>query len=207
MRFWARVGLFFYMFTVILISFGVAVFVLNFVPFQDVVDVLWIIYNDREFRIIFGVLAAVLLMKNHFYSRAISGAHQRQKTIAFDNPSGRVSVSLEAIEDLIKRVVARVPEVREARPLIVATGKGLEISARLVLNSEANIPDLTARLQELIKRKVQDTIGIEEDVIVKIDVIKIIPEDRGSDKRGKKGKDDQNNNLEEPTVPFQGYRA
>ena len=205
MRFWARVGLFFYMFTIILLSFGIAVFVFNFVPFQDVIDVLWIIYNEQEFRILFGGLAALMLIKNHFYSRAISGAYQKQKTIAFDNPSGRVSVSLEALEDLIRRVVARVPEVKEARPFIVATGKGLDISVRLVLNSEANIPDLTARLQDLIKRKVQDTIGIDEDVVVKIDVIKIIPEDRSNDKRGKKNKEDQN--LDEPTVPFQGYRA
>ncbi len=203
MRFWARLGLFFYMFTIILLSSGIAIFVFHWVGFQDVQDVLWIIYNEEKFRLIFGALAAVLLIKNHFYARAISGAHQKEKTIAFDNPSGRVSVSLAAMEDLIRRVVARIPEVREARPLIVATGKGLEISTRLVLNTEANIPEITARLQDLIKRKIQDTIGIEETVIVKIDVVKIIPEDRGA----KRNKNKENNNIDEPTVPFQGYRA
>ena len=204
MRFWARLGLYFYMCIIFLISFGIAFFVLHLVPLQDVQDVLYMIYDDRQFRLIFGGLAMILLIKNHIYSRAISGAQQKEKTIAFDNPSGRVSVSLAALEDLIRRVVARVPEVKEARPMIVATGKGLEISARLILNSETNIPEMTARLQELIKRKVQDTIGIEETVIVKIDVIKIIPEERSSAKRNKDKKEDH---VDEPTLPFQGYRA
>ena len=204
MRFLARIGLFFYMFIIILLSFGIAIFVLHLVGFQDVQDVLWVIYHEDRFRIILGVIAAILLIKNHLYSRAISGAQQKEKTIAFDNPSGRVSVSLSAMEDLIRRVVARIPEVKEVRPFIVATGKGLEISARLVLNTETNIPEITARLQELIKRKIQDTIGIDETVIVKIDVIKIIPEDR-RDKRNKSNK--EGSNTDESSFPFQGYRA
>ena len=203
MRFWARLGLFFYRFIIVLISLGIAGFVMHLVPLQDVQDALFMIYDEKKIRIICGGVALLLLFKDHFYARAISGAHQKEKTIAFDNPSGRVSVSLAALEDLIRRVVARVPEVKEARPFIVATGKGLEISARLILNSETNIPDMTARLQELIKRKVQDTIGIEEAVIVKIDVIKIIPEERVIGK-SKNKKEDQ---MDEPTLPFQGYRA
>jgi hypothetical protein len=207
MRFWARLGLFFYMLIVMVLSLAIATFVIHWpLSFQDVQDVLWKVYDEKNLRIIFGGIAVLLLFLNHIYSRAISGAQQKEKTIAFDNPSGRVSVSLAALEDLIRRVVARVPEVKEVRPTIKATGKGLEIFARLVLNTEANIPDMTARLQDLIKRKVQDTIGIEETVVVKIDVIKIIPEDRSSAKRNKNNK--ESDNIDEPpTVPFQGYRA
>ena len=172
--------------------------------FQDVQDVLWVVYNEDKFRIIFGGVAVLLLMKNHFYSRAILGVQQKEKNIAFNNPSGRVSVSLAAMEDLIRRIVARISEVREARPIIVKTSKGLDISMRAVLNTEANIPEITARLQDLIKRKIEDTIGIDEPVIVKIDVVKIIPEDRGAAKRNKK----ENPGVDEPpSVPFQGYRA
>ena len=203
MRFWARLGLLFYMFTVIFISLGMAAFVLHLVGFQDVQDVLYVIYHDREFRVIFGAIAVVLLLKNHFYARAISGVQQKEKTIAFDNPSGRVSVSLSAMEDLIRRVVTRIPEVKEVRPFIVASGRGLEISARLILKAEVNIPEMTARLQELIKHKVQDTIGIEETIIVKIDVVKIIPEDHSA----KQNKNKEDSRPPEPTVPFQGYRA
>jgi len=44
-------------------------------------------------------------------------------------------------------------------------------------------------------------------VIVKIDVIKIIPEDRSSKRNNKNNTKDNNNIDEPPTVPFQGYRA
>ena len=203
MRFWARLGLFFYMFIVMTISFGIAIFVLHWVGFQDVQDALWVIYNEDKFRIILGGVAVLLLMKNHFYSRAIIGAEQKEKNIAFNNPSGRVHVSLVALEDLIRRVVARISEVREVRPFIVKNSKGLDISVRLVLNTETNIPEITARLQDLIKRKIEDTIGIDEPVIVKIHVVKIIPEDRGAPKHNKK----ENTNVDEPpSVPFPGYR-
>lgn len=204
MRFWARLGLFFYMSIVMLLSLVIITFVLHWpLGFQDIQDALWNIYNDDKLRIIFGAVALLLLIKNHFYSRAIVGVQQKEKNIAFNNPSGRVSVSLAAMEDLIRRVVARISEVKEARPLIIKTSKGLDVAVRVVLNTEANIPEMTARLQDLIKHKIEDTIGIDEPVIIKIDVVKIIPEDRNA----KRNKNKDNNNLDEPQIPFQGYRA
>ena len=204
MRFWARLGLFFYMLIVWLLSFAIAIFVLHWpVGFQDIQDILWNVYNDDKLRVIFGAVALLLLIKNHFYSRAIIGVQQKEKNIAFNNPSGRVSVSLAAMEDLIRRLVARIPEVKEARPLVIKSSKGLDITVRLILNTETSIPEMTARLQDLIKRKIEDTIGIDEPVIVKIDVIKIILEDRT--KRNKNPKETAN--LDDPNVQFQGYRA
>ena len=66
-----------------------------------------------------------------------------------------------------------------------------------------NIPELTAHLQEMVKNKIQDTIGIDESVTVKIHVIKITTEDVRS-KRGK-GKDESEDKPIQ-SLPFQGYR-
>ena len=60
---------------------------------------------------------------------------------------------------------------------------------------------MTAQLQDLVKRKILDTIGLEEAVIVRIDVVKIVSDDNKPQRKIEK-KDDF-----EPTVPFQGYRA
>ena len=70
---------------------------------------------------------------------------------------------------------------------------------RLILASEVNIPELTSRLQEIVKSKVQDTLGIEDQIIVRIHVAKIIAaEDR---ERRKK----ESEKEEQHPIPFGGY--
>ncbi len=91
-----------------------------------------------------------------------------------------------------------IPEIKEIRPDVIATKKGILTDIRVVLKAEANIPELTSRLQEITRSKIQEVLGIEEQIIIKIHVTKIItPEQR--DKRRKDTAKD-----EEPTIPF-GY--
>ncbi|MDP2653873.1 MAG: alkaline shock response membrane anchor protein AmaP [Candidatus Omnitrophota bacterium] len=202
MRFMAWLGLWFYKVAIALLAIFFAFFVFQKIGFQDVVDVLYVVYHEDQARVITGAAVVVVLFLNFLFSSAISGRQQREKTIAFDNPSGRVTVSLAAVEDLIKRVTYRIPEVKEIRPTIVATKKGLNIAVRVALNSDVSIPEVTARLQETIKRKIQETIGLDESVNVKIDIVKILTEDRKSRHSKDKGEADTDANL-----PFQGYRA
>ena len=89
------------------------------------------------------------------------------------------------------------------RASIAAGRKGLDISSRLVLNTDVNIPEMTSNLQELVKRKIQDTIGIEEAVVVQVHVTKIVAEGGKSRRMKEKEKD----SLPDASVPFQGYRA
>ena len=81
-----------------------------------------------------------------------------ERTIAFENPAGGVTVSLTALEDLIKRLIGQVPEVKEIRPYMIATRKGLEVDVKMVLRHEVNIPELTARFQDLVRRKIEECV-------------------------------------------------
>jgi len=101
--------------------------------------------------------------------------------IAFDNPGGRVSVSLNAIEELIKRIISRFSEVREVKSRVSVSRKGLHIKVRLILRAEGSIPEVTSRVQDAVKSKIQDTIGIDEPIDVAIYVGKILP-DQGKEK-------------------------
>jgi len=111
------------------------------------------------------------------------------------------------MEDLIRQVICRMQGVKDVRGVrIKASKRGLEARVNLALYSEVSIPEITAHLQEITKRKILDTIGLEETVIVCVDVTKIVLEDkktaRSGDKEIKSGTD------EFPvTVPFQGYRV
>jgi len=77
------------------------------------------------------------------------------------------------------------------------------VTLRLSLCAEVNIPEITARVQETVKEKIQNIVGIDEPVTVMIYIGKIfVPATTKSDSRdaGGKGNDSLN-------VPFQGYRA
>jgi len=185
------------------VSSLILIYVLNWLDYEDVSNVLFVLYHDEQLRMIFALLAGVILLQNYTFYRYFSVNVHRDKIIAFDNPSGRVTVSLVAMEDLVRRMLIKNDEVKEVKPNIVASKKGLQVKIRLVLRSDVNIPELTSKLQNAVKQKIQDTIGLEESLDVSIYVGKI------SHERFKKQSTSKEKIPEEksPTnVPFQGYR-
>lgn len=124
---------------------------------------------------------------------------QRQKNIAFNNPDGQVSISLSAIEEFIRKIGSSLPEVKEMKSDCIATKKGIDISTRVIFWADANIPESTEKIQGLIKVKIQEMLGIDEPIIIKIHVTKIAtrPEPKTIVKKGK-DKDDV-------SLPFGGF--
>ncbi len=198
MRIFTVLGILFYASVIILIGVAFIVFSLNLLPPQDINDLLIYIQNSPNSRIISGLSGFLLILISFSFAQLILGRFQREKTIAFSTSSGEVTIALSAIEDLIRRLAGIIPEIKEIRPDVIATKKGILTDLRVVLKAEANIPELTSRLQEITRSKIQEVLGIEEQIIIKIHVTKIIsPEQR--DKRRKDTAKD-----EEPTIPF-GY--
>lgn len=172
------------------------------INYTDILALVSVAFLDTKLRLILAAIAVGMIFINYIFMKAIADDHQRERTIAFDNPGGRVSVSLSALEDLTRRVIGYESDVKESRAYIRARKKTIDIAVRLVLNADVNIPDLTARLQDLVRRKIQDIIGLEETVNVRMHVAKISSPER-KQKRGRDGE----GGAEEPVVPFQGYRA
>lgn len=183
------------------IVFGLAliVFSLNLLLPQDIHNLLVFAQGSQNSRIIIGLSGALLILLSFSFAQIILGKFQREKTIAFSTSSGQVTISLSAVEDLIRRLASVVPEVKELRPDVVANKKGIIVDMRVVLLSEANIPDLTARLQEITKTKIQEVLGLEEQIIIRIHVAKIVHDDRDSRKK----KDFEKESYS--TIPFSGY--
>ena len=202
MRFFTGVALLFYVMTISFIGGVVILFVTHTILLEDVNSYLSIVYYDMHIRGIAGGVGCALIVLSFIFARIISGGRQKERTIAFDNPSGRVSVSLGAVEDLVKRLMYKLQEIKEVRLHIIATKKGIEVDARLILKSDVNIPDITSRLQELVKTKIQEILGIEEAVIVRIHVIKIVSEEN----KAKRNKEETEEKTEPAPVPFHGYR-
>ncbi|MCX5711571.1 MAG: alkaline shock response membrane anchor protein AmaP [Candidatus Omnitrophica bacterium] len=203
MRFFTVLGIIFYALVLTIVGLGMIGFSViysldtNPIQPQDINNLLAYFQNSASSRITVLLSGILLILISISFAQIILGRLQRERTIAFKTASGEVTVSLSAVEDLIKRLTGIMPEIKELRPHVIATKKGIVVDLRVVLRSEANIPELTARLQEITRSKIQEVLGIEEQIIIGIHIVKIISlED-------KKRKDGQS--YEPPHIPFGGY--
>jgi len=142
-----------------------------------------------------GLLVIII---SYSFAQLILGRMQREKTIAFTTASGEVTIALSAIEDLIKHSGYNIPEIRDLNSDVIANKKGIVVNMRVTLRSEANLPELTARLQEITRNKIQEVLGLEEAIIIKIHISKIVQRE-DKDRRRK------DSVKEEPAIPFGGF--
>jgi uncharacterized alkaline shock family protein YloU len=198
MRFFTVLGVIFYTTVLFLIAGILIVFALNWLPVQNITSLLEYIQVNPNSRIVTGLLGILLILISISFAQLILGRLQREKTIAFNNPSGQVTISLSAVEDLIKRITSGIREIKDIKSDVIAGKKGIDVNLRLVLKSEANIPDLTVQLQEMVRSKIQEILGIEEQIAVKIHVAKIASVEEKERRRKESEK-------EEPSIPFSGY--
>ncbi len=203
MKLFTRLAILFYVSIVLFLGCALLTFALNWLSLDFIFAFLTIIYADETLRWVLGIIAGILLLINFLFYQFFSINAYREKIIAFYNPYGRVTVSLFAIEDLVRGMILRLPEIKEARASIKAQKKkGLRIRVRLILRGEINIPDMTERIQELVQNKIQDVIGITDPITVEIYIGKFSLEKSS----GKKEKEELKDELE-PHLPFKGYRA
>lgn len=198
MRIFTFLGIIFYSVILTLIGLTLIVYAVNILQPQDINAVLLYTQTNLNSKVAIGFAGLLLILLSFFFAQLIIGRFQREKNIAFTTSSGEVTISLSAVEDLIKRMAYILPEIKELKPDVIATKKGIVVDLRLVLRSEANIPELTARLQDITRAKIQEVLGIEEQIIIKIHVTKII----SAEEKDKKKKEIE---KPEPTIPFGGY--
>jgi len=126
-------------------------------------------------RVLAGIIGAAIVVCGAFRSRAILSRVGKEKTIAFENPDGQVTVSLSAIEDFVKKSVHQFADVKELRSNVTANKRGINIECMATIFSDSNIPQTTEKIQSLVKSRVQEMLGVEEPINIKINVIKISP--------------------------------
>ena len=202
MRFRVRFALYCYLVMVTISALKLVFFALasKVFPLDGILRLTSLLYTDLQCRWIIGGAGAALLIFNYLIYRTIVGEHTRGKTIAFDNPSGRVFVSLTAMEDLVRRLLTQEPEVKDVRASITARKKRIDVDTRVVLNTDGNIPDLTARLQETARQRIEDMLPSDHTVLVRVYIVKIISENKP------KGPKEKSSDRPESSFPFQGYR-
>ncbi|MFH0855176.1 MAG: alkaline shock response membrane anchor protein AmaP [Candidatus Omnitrophota bacterium] len=196
MRIFTVLGILFYAVVIILAGIALIGFALNMFQPESINRLLNYAQSNMNSRVAVGFSGLLLILVSFSFARLILGRIQREKTIAFDTASGEVTIALSAVEDLIRRLTGVIPEIKELKPDVIAGKNGISVDLRVVLKREANIPELTSRLQDITKSKIQEVLGVEEQINVKIHIAKIA----AAEDRKKKTAD-----KDEPAAPFSGY--
>ena len=142
-------------------------------------DIVNYIYIQTNAKLILGIIGVMFIAGGLLTANLNLGRMRAQKTIAFENPEGQVTVSLSAIEDFIKKSVRHLPEVKELRSNVTASKKGINIVCRATIFADSNIPAITERIQSIVKSNVQEMLGVEETINIRIHVTKISSKGKG----------------------------
>ena len=148
---------------------------LRLLRIEEISGILTFLYTSQNVRLFLGVTGGTILITTILLSRIIVQQFQKERTIAFRNPDGEVTVALEAIEDFIRRLGNDFNGVREIKPTIKATRSGIQIKIYATLWADTHIPETTEGLQGIIQSHIHDILGVEEPITIHVHVRKVIP--------------------------------
>ena len=122
----------------------------------------------------FALVGGALLMLGAIWLASVIEHHYRTRSVSFNGPGGLVRVQLSAVEDfLMNEVRQHLKAVKRIRTSTLMTPKGLQVFNQLVIWSGYDIPTVTGKVQDLIKRLLEDTIGVERVGDIRISVSRI----------------------------------
>ncbi|MCD5390496.1 alkaline shock response membrane anchor protein AmaP [candidate division NPL-UPA2 bacterium] len=161
---------------VVLVAFGAYLIcvAIGVTSADQITGFIKLLEGERVITIIAGIVLLVLGFSLLYLALR---KFTREPSMAFQNPEGEVRVTFSAIEDFIRRSAGKIEEVNEMRPEVVATKEGLEIHNRITLGPNLSIPEASSRIQETIKKYVEDVLGIRDILAIKVLVTKIAHEE------------------------------
>lgn len=100
-----------------------------------------------------------------------------EQTISIQSSEGELRIAFSAIEELLRKASREIRGVRELKPKVVGTKRGLEIRNSAAVEAGVSIPEITTRIQELFRSQIREVLGIEEVGAIRTYVHKIITEE------------------------------
>lgn len=163
-----RIILTIYTMFVALASIIVVLFSARLISLDDLWTRLAIAYGRWEAG---AVGLAVMLVSLRFLLSGLKVQHFPE-TVICNGELGNISISLNAIENLILKITRDIENVKDVKVQIKKKANGISVLLKLVVNYDIVIPELSSTLQKSIKNYIETTAGITvNDVNVRVDNI------------------------------------
>ncbi len=113
-----------------------------------------------------GVVSSLIVLAG---IRFIYYAFKRvpDQAVIHDGEMGEVRISLVAVKSLVTRVASKIPGVREVKTRVFLSKGGTGISVALDVKAalDANLPDLSDKIQKATATYVRDIVGVTVDSV------------------------------------------
>lgn len=174
-----------YMLVFVLAGLMVLLFSWGIVPVELCSDFLGKMSFDVLHQSIGSFIALFFILTGFLVPINVSRKLRNKRVVAFKNPDGEVTISLSAIEEYIKRVATNISEIENVRSKVAMGKRGININSDVTITSGANIPEITEIIQSQVRQRLQNMLGVEERINVKMHVRKIgkSPADEDSEAR------------------------
>lgn len=174
MNFFRRLSVVIYM----LLMLGVGIFLLllsiNALSPEQWAELLSVTSETVSYRVTVAVIGGIFVILGIFAPYRVEKRIKKNRTIAFQNPDGEVTVSLSAIEEYIRKIAKGISGIKDVSSRVDISKRGIDIVTGVTISAAANIPEVTERIQKEVKNKVQGMLGVEEQINMKMHVKRII---------------------------------
>ncbi len=116
------------------------------------------------------LLAGVVFALSEFRTR------KRERYLAFDNEGGTVSISTEAIADYIAKLAPEFPSIVRMRPNVRPRRGGVDLLVDLRVKAGSQVHEMCGLLQQRVRERVVEGLGITEVRRVEVNVRDIVSE-------------------------------
>lgn len=146
---------------------------LGIITLEDSQEIICRIYQDGDLRLYLGASGLLVILISFGVIQLAVNRMRRGKGIILENADGQISISFSAIEHFVKRLFKNNLDIKDLKAICRKRRKNIEVICKVCLWQNARIPEVTEKMQAVIKSKLQQLLGIEEPIAVKINVFKI----------------------------------
>jgi uncharacterized alkaline shock family protein YloU len=174
MKIWSKIVGMIYILCGLVLSF----FFLSIWANEKILETTVSLLRENTFAV--GITGMVIVILGIFWLVNWIDFFYRTKAVAFDNPGGKIKVSLKAVEDYITSMItSQVAGIKSLKVRTSISSKGLETIINIKLFAGSNIPEICSNIQEVTKSYLQDAVGIERISNIEVFVTKIIGNGKG----------------------------
>lgn len=151
---------------ILILSLTLCLILFNWIEVSNIYAVIQYLKSTQTLTNISLVVSVVLMLlavKSIFFPSYAKEKEQKSEGILLENETGKLLISIETIENLVKGVVSGFTNVKNVncKVKLDKSVNNVVIDLNLVVTSETVIKELSANLQNKIKEVIKTTTEIE----------------------------------------------
>ena len=147
---------------------------LHVLSMEDALLKVQALYEESARSFQMGVVGSFFIFVGLIFAKSLVKSIRRDDDVVLYGKWGYITVSLRAIDDLVRRSVRKFDVVREAQIETDVDGNRLKIVANLTVLSGWNLPELINTVQSELTERISNMLGGGVELELIVNVIKIV---------------------------------